>query len=276
MAVKNDGTEKMFVDTGPPVITIPPDKEIKTNKKISPQKRKYKDVNENKVKFAGKVTVEAESRGIGENFRMVYINRDDMKPLLGMDWLREFNSMIRNKESTTTTTDESEKIKLKANLENVFRRNLNFNDTEIKIQLKPGHLMIKKETRPFSYHLQSFVEKEINKLIQSEHLKKIQNADKECFVSLVVITVKKDKSVKKALDSKKLNDSCLKMRSHKPNMEELRNRRSTEQTRVQHEPLWISKIYLEYGYGQLKESKETSTQCNFAITGGNMNRYYRI
>ena len=35
-------------------------------------------------------------------------------------------------------------------------------------------------------------------------------------------------------------------------------------------------MYLEDAYGDLKLSKETSKQCNFAITGGNMNGYYRL
>ena len=56
-----------------------------------------------------------------------------------------------------------------------------------------------------------------------------------------------------------------------PKMEQILNQISTEKTRVQNEPLWISKIHLEYVYGQLYLSEETSKHCNFAITGKNMN-----
>ena len=59
-------------------------------------------------------------------------------------------------------------------------------------------------------------------------------------------------------------------------MEELLDQISTGITRVQNEPLWVSMIGLEYAYLQLKLSEEVSRQCNFAITGGNMNGYYRF
>ena len=57
-------------------------------------------------------------------------------------------------------------------------------------------------------------------------------------------------------------------------MEENSNQISTETTRVQDEYLWISKIDLEYAYGQLKLFKETKAHCSFAITGGTLKGYY--
>ena len=54
----------------------------------------------------------------------------------------------------------------------------------------------------------------------------------DCFVSAVVIIVNSDKSVKIALDSRNLNDSCIKMRPHLPNTEELVYQISVEITRV--------------------------------------------
>ena len=61
-----------------------------------------------------------------------------------------------------------------------------------------------------------------------------------------------------------------------PNMEELLNQISVENTRDRTKELIISKIDLDYAYGQMKLSKETSRQCVFAITGGNFSRYYRF
>ena len=122
--------------------------------------------------------------------------------------------------------------------------------TEIKTQLKPGHLPLKQKARPIPYHLQNYVEKELNKLNKSGHLEKVQKTDE-------------DKSVKIALNSRNSNNSCTKMRPHMPNMEELINQISTEITRVPNERLWISKIDLEYAHGQLKLSDETSRHCNF-------------
>ena len=38
----------------------------------------------------------------------------------------------------------------------------------------------------------------------------------------------------------------------------------------------ISKVDLDYAYGQMKLAKETSKHCVFAITGGKINGYYRF
>ena len=92
--------------------------------------------------------------------------------------------------------------------------------------------------------------------------------DEDCFVSLVVITKKCDKSVKIALDSRKLNDRCIRKRPHMPNMEVLLNQISVKITRDRTAQLFISKIDLDYTYGQMKLSEETSRHCVFAITGG--------
>ena len=141
---------------------------------------------------------------------------------------------------------------------------------EIIIQLKAGHYPIKQKARPVPLHLQEDVGRELEKLIKSGHLEKINDVDEDCFVSPVVITVKSDKSVKIALDSRKVNDSCIKMRPHMPNMEELLNQISVAITRDRTVQLFMSKIDSDYAYGQMKLSKETSRQCVFAITGENL------
>ena len=88
--------------------------------------------------------------------------------------------------------------------------------------------------------------------------------------------MKNDKSVKIALDSRKLNDSCIKVRPHMPNMEELLNQISVEITKDRTKKLMMSKIDLDYAYGQMMLSEEPSRQCVFAITGANFSGYYRF
>ena len=100
--------------------------------------------------------------------------------------------------------------------------------------------------------------------------------DEDCFVSPVVITVKNDKSVRIALDSRTLNDSCIKRRPHMPNMEELLNQISVEISRDRTLQLFMSNIDLDYAYRQMKLSGETSRQCVFAITGAKFSGYYRF
>ena len=83
----------------------------------------------------------------------------------------------------------------------------------------------------------------------------MQRIDEDHFVFPVVITVKKDKSVKIALNSRKINASCIKMRPQIANMGELLNQTSTEITRVQNEQLL--EIDLEHVHDQQKLAEET-------------------
>ena len=61
-----------------------------------------------------------------------------------------------------------------------------------------------------------------------------------------------------------------------PKMEELLNQVSVETTRDRTLQSLISKIDLDYAYGQTKLSDETSQQCVSAMIGGNFSGYYRF
>ena len=142
--------------------------------------------------------------------------------------------------------------------------------------MKPGSKLIQQKGRPVPIHLQNAVGKELNKLEQSGHLEKATDINEECFVSPAVITVKKDKSVKIALDSRKLNDITIKRKAQMPNMEELISRISRKITEGTQGEIWISKLDLDYAYGQLKLSKRARNLCVFTVTGGKFTGYYRF
>ena len=61
-----------------------------------------------------------------------------------------------------------------------------------------------------------------------------------------------------------------------PNMEELLNQISVEINKDRTKELRMSKIDLEYAYGQMMLSEGTSRQCVLAITRGNFSGYYRF
>ena len=134
MTVKIGGTEKeLIVDMGSPVTIIPPDKEVIKAQKILPITRRYQDLNKNEVKFTGQITVEAEGRGIRKNLPMLITEGEDIKPLIGMDWLREFNWTTGNIESTRTLNNQSEKDKIITKFEKRLKTNPTIKDAEIKI-----------------------------------------------------------------------------------------------------------------------------------------------
>ena len=197
--------------------------------------------------------------------QILITGRDDITPLLGMEWMRKFNLTSRN--IRTDENNQSEKKRRIEKFPDLFKNNTTIKDSEINIQLKSGRYPEKMKARPIPRLLQEEVGKELEKFIETGHLEKVMYVDEDCFVSPVVITVKNTKSVKIALDLRKLNDSCTKIRPRMPKSDELLNQIS-EVTRDRTKELNISKIDLDYAYGQLKISKETNRQCVFALTGG--------
>ena len=91
-----------------------------------------------------------------------------------------------------------------------------------------------------------------------------------------MITVKKDKSVKIALDSRKLNEITIKRKAQMPNMEELISRISRKIADGPADEIRASKLHLDYPYGQLILSREAQNLCIFAVTGGDFTGYYRF
>ena len=103
-----------------------------------------------------------------------------------MYWLGQFNWTIRNIESTTTTTNQSEKDRIFRKFEKFFKMKRTSENFLIERQLKSGELPIKQKAGPRPNQLKSYFEKEINKLVQSEDLDKMQNIEEDCLVTPVV------------------------------------------------------------------------------------------
>ena len=73
----------------------------------------------------------------------------------------------------------------------------------IKIQIKPGCYPIQQQARPIAYHLKQDVKNQRDRLIKSGHLERLETIEEDWFVSAVVITVKKDKTVQTAMYARK-------------------------------------------------------------------------
>ena len=74
--------------------------------------------------------------------------RTDITPLLGMDWMKIFKLTIGRIQLAENNQSEKERIINK--FPDLFENNETIKDTEIKIQLKPGHFPIKQ--KPDRYH----------------------------------------------------------------------------------------------------------------------------
>ena len=204
--------------------------------------------------------------------------KKNTQPLLGLDWLDKLEIGLQGSRETNIIRNISTNGKggrILEDFEKLFKTNHTMKDLTIEIQLKKDAKPIQQKGRPVPIHFQRIVKNELDKLIEKGHLEEADKTTENWFVSPAVITIKKDKSVKIAFDSRKLNESCIKRKATMPNMEELFSQISAKITQSDGE-IWMSKIDLDYAYGQAKLSAEASRHCVFSIIYGEFTGHYRF
>ena len=266
---------EFIIDTGSPVTIIPP---IINTAELYKTTKSFVDVNKNPIKFKGETMVEVKTEKSKITLPILITENKNTQPLLGLDWLDKLEIGLQGNTNTNIIryieTDESRQ-KIVKEYEDLFKNNHTIKNLAIDIQLKKDTKPIQQKGRPVPIHFQKTVKNELEKLIETGHLEKAINTTENCFVSPAVITIKKDESVKIALDSRKLNEACVKRKATMPNMEELISKISAEITRSDGE-IWMSKIDLDYAYGQAKLTAEAARHCVFSMIGGDFTGHYRF
>ena len=114
-------------------------------------------------------------------------------------------------------------------------------------------------------------------LSEQGQIEKLQECSDKNFISPIVITVKQDKSVKLALDSKVLNKAIHKNKYQMPNIDSLIDSISQHiNDSNQGDNIYFSTIDLRYAYSQLKLHPDTARHCNFNIICGDATGTYRF
>ena len=121
--------------------------------------------------------------------------------------------------------------------------------------------------------LQDAVNKEVSRLIQEGHIVRVQELKEDIFLQPTVITVKKDRSVKIALDARELNKNVVKEKYPMPNLDNLMDMIAEHVEQGPGETFFTT---LDMTYGQVELSEETSRHCNFQIIGGKATGIYRL
>ena len=171
--LKINGVMKEFIiDTGWPISLIPPEERITKSIEIQKITNRYQDVNKNEVKVRGEIPVNVEIENNKQKMKILITERTEMTPLLGMDWMKKFKLTIGKIQLAENNQSEREKVFNK--LPELFENNETKKDTEINIQLKPGHYPAKQKARTIPLHLQEDVGRELEKLLESGHLEKIK------------------------------------------------------------------------------------------------------
>ena len=158
----------------------------------------------------------------------------------------------------------------------LFRRTGRFTNHIVKTKFKTPFTATQQKCRRIPLALQNHVATEIERLIAEGHVARLQQCTDDQSVSPVVITVKRDGTLKLALDSKELNKMVCKNKYQMPNIDNLMDRIADIIHSERHGTVWFSSIDLRYAYGQLLLHPKTSRQCNFNLVGGAATGTYRF
>ena len=105
-------------------------------------------------------------------------------------------------------------------------------------------------------------------MLSEGHITKLDKCPSDCFITPIVITVKKDDSIKLALDAKPINRQLYRNKYQMPNVDELIDGFSQIVTAKTLGTLYFTALDLKYAYSQLRLTAETAKQCNINIVGG--------
>ena len=106
--------------------------------------------------------------------------RTDIIPLLGNGLDEKVLTSYR--ENSIGQNQPIRKKRIINKFPDLFKNNKLIKDTEINIQLKLGHYALEQKTRPIPLHVQENVGRDMERLIKTGHIEKVNNVDEDCFV----------------------------------------------------------------------------------------------
>ena len=200
----------------------------------------------------------------------------NLLPQIGIKMIREQKSekvhAIREQEESDPTIKQW----VKDNYAQLCVRIGKSKNHTMKTQFIEEFVPIQQKGRRIPIHLQERVEGELNKLIDQKHIIKLDKCSDKQFISPIVITVKKDQTVKIALDSKKINKFIHKNKYQMPNIDLLLDIIAQVVKSDKTKPTLFSKLDLRYAYSQIPLDRKTREQCNFSLVGGNATGTYQF
>ena len=296
----NDLNLDWLADTGSPrsfiqyskaqdIVDIHPESKI-TNFK---EKTRYKCFNNQEIKILGVLQITLKSGAwTARNCNILLVNNLPQN-VMARDVLRQLGIQLTATKPTGKTIGLISDISTEQNIIKwIFkeyphlctRLGRSKNDMA-KSVFKENFTPTQHKGRRVPLHLLERVEQELEKLIEDKQIIRLEKCSDEYFISPVVITVKKDKSIKIALDSKELKDAIHKNKYQMQSIDHLIDavanyisEWSTEQG-----TLHFSKIDLKYAYSHISLDPQLQKHCNFNILGGKatgtnrfINGFYRL
>ena len=206
---------------------------------------------------------------------------DGFRPILGRDLFDQLGITISQKPYPQTEVNNIDqpcaiKKSLAKEFPDLISRIGKSKNHTVNSKFHKSYRVIHQKGRKVPIHLQPKVKIELEKLLNEVHIEKLNNCSDQFFLSPIVIAVKKDKSIKIALDSKILNKTIHKNKYQMPNIDSLIQTISQTLSTAPQETAYFTTLDLQYVYSQLKLHGDTARHCNFNIVSGDMTGTYRF
>ena len=225
---------RLWTDSGSPV-TIFSITDLKTtlgkaNIQLQPLKDEFLDYNNNRINILGKVAVMMSLNGWAAPAQVSVISGNhqsilgrDLMGTLGLELVQRKKVMGITGEGSSQEEEEYDELQTYFSklYPNLFTRIGKIRNAKVKAEFFENLKPIQQKGRRVPISLQDKVDKEIHRLMNEGHIVKLQECSDKYFVSPIVITVKKDASIKLALESRELNKQVYKNKYQMPNIDEL-------------------------------------------------------
>ena len=212
----------------------------------------------------------------------ILIARSGAKSIIGREWLTTLRCKLEQEKGELKVNSIEKENELSPETKqlvnqfpNLFKRQGKVNIYKIKTILKPEVKTIQQKGRTIPIQLQKAVDEEIKRLLKEGHTEKIDEIKDGVFIQPTVVTVKKDRSVKIALDARAPNKTIDKNKNQIPNLDNLLDM-VAEKLDTEEGEAWFSSVDITYAYGQIPLHHLTAKQCNFQIIGGESTGTYRF
>ena len=271
-----------LIDTGSPVTIFTKahvQKMFGKDYKLRPldKNEKYIDFSSNRINFLGAMIGQVESGARNLDKVRALIAENWSRTVIGRDWLRGLGIKLKMEGGKCEITFVNRPPNnLFTEFKELFSRHERLEGHEINAQYKENCVPKQQKGRRIPLQLQSSVEKELKKLIEMGHIEKVNEIKDYVFIQPTVITVKRDKSIKIALDARETNGNIKKDKYQMPNLDNLLSKLAEIITQNVEGEVWFTSVDLKYAFGQVLLNPEIAKHCNFAIIGGKVSGIYRF
>ena len=246
----------------------------------------YVDYNKKPIKLFGSLEIPITSKGWKIKKACFLVSENRTRDLLGLNLHEKLGiETVQRRPAAVSYAEEDEELDLTSKFwrdyfikryPNVFSRLGRSKNHKVFTNFKDPLVPIQVKGRKVPIHLQDRVTAEIKKLIKDKHIERLQKCTTDHFIAPIVLTAKKDGSIKLALNAKPMNAQIWQNKYQMPNMHELIDSAAQIITRDTPGEVWFPSLDLKYAFSQLPLSELTSSHCNFSIFCGEATGTYRF